>query len=222
MKKTILTSAFLAMAGVGLMAGSAMATAYATEGWEAYEYYQKTTNDPNGFLGQFMVEGDSEDFYFDLAFTNPPGGTTTSDLTFIDDVSGYGPFGKPVDQVWASVTILSVDEEWDGFDLDVTAYSNNNTYELAGYADANSNVNIHTFTFTFSGDLLAAWQADPFGNLKLSVFAAPAVGGFGTPNDFNLLEVGVGVTPVPEPATMLLFGTGIASLAGVIRRRRNK
>lgn len=40
--------------------------------------------------------------------------------------------------------------------------------------------------------------------------------------DWHGFTVGVPGSPVPEPATMLLFGTGIIGLAGAVRRRRKQ
>lgn len=50
---------------------------------------------------------------------------------------------------------------------------------------------------------------------------SPTGGTLGGVVDYQNFLVKATTTPVPEPATMLLFGTGLAGLAAVARRRRN-
>jgi len=65
-----------------------------------------------------------------------------------------------------------------------------------------------TFTFTL---------VSPNGNTELSILTSEAIRFRGFANDGSDKSL---VAPVPEPATMILLGTGLAGIAAKLRRRR--
>jgi PEP-CTERM motif len=69
---------------------------------------------------------------------------------------------------------------------------------------------------TQAAQLQAAFQADP--NLRLGLFARTS----DDTGSFTNFKLGQGPEAVPEPTTMLLFGTGIAGIAARARRRRKQ
>jgi hypothetical protein len=81
-----------------------------------------------------------------------------------------------------------------------------------------------SFSYTFQNEgtyyLMIStydWYADKFGNiLPISSPLALAV------DDTYTLQVSLDPAPVPEPTTMLLFGTGLAGLMGSRIRRKKK
>lgn len=64
--------------------------------------------------------------------------------------------------------------------------------------------------------LQAAFAADP--NLRLGLFASTS----DDTGSFTNFKIGQGPEAVPEPTTMLLFGTGLAGLAARARRRKQR
>ena len=93
-----------------------------------------------------------------------------------------------------------------------TPASGQTFYELAGGQGHGD------YTFGLTPDqqaaLMAAYAADP--NLRLGLFARTS----DDTGSFTNFKLGEGPAEVPEPATMVLLGTGLAGAAAAARKRR--
>jgi len=208
MKKQILKSALIALAGVGLMAGSAMASPLPSMTGSIQLGGIATLEDAAGNAVNDYTLAKQIDF-LDITQSIP---------TNMSVASGLGTFaGIPV---WPTTVA--------GIIYDFTFLPNlspaptklwefnwaGNTFEFNMTSIAVDAVTNNSISLIGQGMIEAAsTYEDTPGQWKFSI----QNGGI-TNFQWSASQT---ASPVPEPATMLLFGVGIAGLAGVARRKKN-
>lgn len=153
-----------------------------------------------------------------LSEYNLAGLVLAADAYFTFDVYGTGLFSG------------SNDFPFDGT-IDIVAYQGNNLEDVSDYqAPATAIIGSFSTVGLTAGNIFSFAITDIFNNalsdgwsslgIRLQTEDTSYGGGAWTFNDFRLTNTDDSTGEVPEPATMLLFGAGLAGLAGNRIRKR--
>jgi hypothetical protein len=158
--------------------------------WDSYSAPGSSTN--SGYWDVFVVNLSQDDYYWNQTLSNP--------LTNSGDYYGGTPAtsNQPDGISWF----------WGGVD-----------YGAGGFSSGQGTNGVEQFWSDVSGGFISLSM--PSYDPTKPVYVSVVLDTLTDPTDTNWASWGTfQVEVVPEPGTMLLFGTGIAAVAGIGRRKR--